>query len=192
MPKSETTKHGTPTRKGTPGGAKKKVPRKRALMDLSTAELRSMAEDGLDAFAQAMQELASRKKRPGTRLFHALMSRRPAPGQIDSARKARRHSVYVIELRKEVLEKGAFRKKNPNYVDGQPCVYVGMTGHTPEARLEKHLSGTSAGRFVADHGLELLPRLYEDRNPLTYREAVIEERALALELRDRGFGVWQN
>jgi hypothetical protein len=38
------------------------------------------------------------------------------------------YHVYVIELSKAVLDEPRFRKSNPNYREGQPCVYVGMTG----------------------------------------------------------------
>ena len=40
-----------------------------------------------------------------------------------------RHNVYVIELDKDVLYEAKFKKANPDYVTGKPCVYVGMTGH---------------------------------------------------------------
>jgi len=36
------------------------------------------------------------------------------------------HHVYVIELHKDVLLEPRFRKNNPGYVDGKPCVYVGV------------------------------------------------------------------
>ena len=48
------------------------------------------------------------------------------------------HSIYVIELRKEVLSNKKFREKNPNYKPGKPCVYVGMTGKSPEERFQQH------------------------------------------------------
>jgi hypothetical protein len=40
-----------------------------------------------------------------------------------------RHHVYVIELDKDVLCESKFKKANPDYMIGKPCVYVGMTGH---------------------------------------------------------------
>ena len=48
------------------------------------------------------------------------------------------YHVYVIELSKEVLDEPRFRKSNPNYREGQPCVYVGMTGLDPDVRFDKH------------------------------------------------------
>ena len=35
-----------------------------------------------------------------------------------------RHNVYVIELDKDVLYEAKFKKANPDYVTGKPCVYV--------------------------------------------------------------------
>jgi hypothetical protein len=57
------------------------------------------------------------------------------------------HHVYVIELHKDVLLEPRFRKNNPGYVDGKPCVYVGMTGqrnrsrHRPAIRRVRGLAG---------------------------------------------------
>lgn len=36
------------------------------------------------------------------------------------------HHVYVIELSKDVLLEPRFRKNNPGYVEGKPCVCVGI------------------------------------------------------------------
>ena len=38
------------------------------------------------------------------------------------------YSVYVIELSKDVLYEPKFKRCNPGYIPGKPCVYVGMTG----------------------------------------------------------------
>ena len=56
------------------------------------------------------------------------------------------HNIYVIELDKEVLEKKKFRDANPDYKEGKPCVYVGMTSKTPEERFQLHKEGY---RFLA-------------------------------------------
>ena len=71
------------------------------------------------------------------------------------------HHVYVVELSKDVLYEPRFRKNNPGYVDGKPCVYVGMTGLNPDVRFDKHKAGIQANRFVCEYGLCLLPALYE-------------------------------
>ena len=48
------------------------------------------------------------------------------------------HSVYVIELDPAVLGERRFRERNPNHVEGMPCVYVGMTGLAVEERFANH------------------------------------------------------
>ena len=46
-----------------------------------------------------------------------------------------KHFVYVIELDINVLYEPKFKKANPDYEAGKPCVYVGMTGLDPDSRL---------------------------------------------------------
>ena len=101
------------------------------------------------------------------------------------------HRVYVIELDPAVLGERRFRARNPNYVDGMPCVYVGMTGLDPDLRFDRHKAGIQANRFVTAFGLRLLPALYALYNPLTYDEARSLEVELGIDLRESGFGVWQ-
>ena len=101
------------------------------------------------------------------------------------------HSVYVIELAKDVLLESRFKKGNPGYVDGKPCVYVGMTGLDPDVRFDKHKAGIQSNRYVHKFGLRLLPDLYEGYNPMTYDAAREMEVELGILLRDAGFGVWQ-
>lgn len=70
--------------------------------------------------------------------------------------------------------------------------HLGLTGLTPEARFENHLCGRKASRIVKRFGVRLVPSLYSRYNPMTYEDAVKRERALATELRRRGYGVWQH
>ena len=102
-----------------------------------------------------------------------------------------KHSVYVIELADDVLNEPKFRKCNPRYRIGFPCVYVGMTGLSPDVRFDKHKAGIQANRFVLRYGLRLLPQLYEIYNPMPYEAARDMEVELAISLRQKGFGVWQ-
>lgn len=99
--------------------------------------------------------------------------------------------VYVIELNSQVLLEPRFRKCNPNYRTGRPCVYVGMTGIDPDRRFDKHKAGIQSNRYVKEHGLWLLPALYECYNPLPYNGARDMEVELAIALREQGYGVWQ-
>ena len=101
------------------------------------------------------------------------------------------YHVYVIELSKDVLYEAKFKKANPDYDYGKPCVYVGMTGLDPDVRFDKHKAGIQANRFVKEYGLRLLPELYEVYNPMPYDGACEMEVELAIDLREAGYGVWQ-
>jgi hypothetical protein len=105
---------------------------------------------------------------------------------------ARKHySVYVIELSRDVLTEKKFLRSNPGYIQGKPCVYVGMTGLDPDIRFDKHKAGIQHNGYVLRYGLQLLPDLYEAYNPMDYKAAVDMEIELGILLRDAGFGVWQ-
>nr|WP_316642238.1 hypothetical protein [uncultured Roseateles sp.] len=101
------------------------------------------------------------------------------------------YSVYVVELADQVWNEPRFRKANPDYQLGKPFVYVGMTGLDPDLRFDKHKAGIQSNRYVFDHGLRLLPRLYECYNPMPYDGARDMEVELAIALREAGYGVWQ-
>ena len=101
------------------------------------------------------------------------------------------YHVYVIELSKDVLFEGRFKKCNPSYVPGKPCVYVGMTGLDPDTRFDKHKAGIQSNRYVKKFGLHLLPEIYEAYNPMSYDAARDMEVELAIDLREGGYGVWQ-
>lgn len=101
------------------------------------------------------------------------------------------YNVYVVELSKDVLYEARFRKSNPDYVTGMPCVYVGMTGIDPDVRFDKHKAGIQSNRFVKEFGLRLLPELYAMYNPMPYDGARDMEVELAIGLREAGYGVWQ-
>jgi hypothetical protein len=109
------------------------------------------------------------------------------------AKRGRRphYCVYIVELSKEVLNEPRFRKANQTYRLGFPCVYVGMTGVSPDVRFDKHKAGIQANSFVRDHGLRLLPGLYARYNPMPYDVAREMEVELGIALRAKGYGVWQ-
>jgi hypothetical protein len=113
-------------------------------------------------------------------------------GQSPISRPRRYHySVYVIELSPEVWNSRRFRKANPSHDATKPCVYVGMTGLSPDVRFDKHKAGIQANRFVQRYGVRLLPGLYEVYNPMPYDGARDMEVELAIGLREKGYGVWQ-
>jgi hypothetical protein len=105
-------------------------------------------------------------------------------------RRAHYH-VYVVELSDEVLGETKFKRCNPGYREGKPCVYVGMTGLDPDIRFDKHKAGIQSNAYVLRFGLGLLPDLYEAYNPMPYAEAQAMEVELGILLREAGFGVWQ-
>ena len=105
---------------------------------------------------------------------------------------ARTHSVYVIELDKAVRANRRFANANPECRADRPCLYVGLTGRSPEERFAQHKAGIKAARFVRAYGIRLRPRLYGHHNPMTYDDAQKMEVELARRLRKRGFAVWQN
>jgi len=101
-------------------------------------------------------------------------------------------SVYVIRLDEAVLKNRRFRAANPGYVKGSPCVYVGATGLSPEERFANHKSGHKANWYAQTYGDALMPDLFHHLNPMTQQRALATEIALAEELRQEGFAVWQN
>jgi hypothetical protein len=105
--------------------------------------------------------------------------------------RSHRYYVYVVELASDVWYEARFRKSNPDYEPGRPCVYVGMTGLDPDTRFDKHKAGIKSNRYVRRYGLRLLPQLYECFNPMPYEGAREMEVELAIGLREQGYAVWQ-
>jgi len=103
------------------------------------------------------------------------------------------HNLYAIELRPTIFEKERrFFEANPHWLPEKLCVYVGMTGLSPEERFKKHLRGEKDAWFVHKYGQRLLPELYKHFNPMPYELAAVMEVELARQLREQGCGVWQN
>ena len=50
----------------------------------------------------------------------------------------KKYYVYVIELEEKVTNHKKFRQKNPKYIKGNGCVYVGQSARKPEIRFEQH------------------------------------------------------
>ena len=79
-------------------------------------------------------------------------------------------SIYVIELNPKVLGIKKFRDKNPDYLEGKPCVYVGFTSKTPKERFAEHKIGLRSGpiklhnTYAYKFGMRLKPRLYQHQN----------------------------
>ena len=99
------------------------------------------------------------------------------------------HSVYVVLLDPAAGKIRKVRAENPKRNPRKPCIYVGMTGLTPEQRFANHKAGTKAAWVVKRHGLRLVPELYEHLNPMPYEAAAQMERELAEDLRRAGYTV---
>jgi hypothetical protein len=108
-----------------------------------------------------------------------------------AARRRRRRSLYVITLMPEVLERRDFRAANPDYLEGMPCLYVGITIHEPGDRFEQHMAGYRSSKYPKRYGVELALDLLDGFDDAGLREEA-REPALAEWLRRQGCAVWQN
>lgn len=81
------------------------------------------------------------------------------------------HYVYVVLLDPRVANNLKIRKANPNRDSARPCVYVGMTGLSPDERFQNHKQGIKAARVVQRHGRRLLPELYACPDAVRSRRA---------------------
>ena len=105
----------------------------------------------------------------------------------------KKYYVYVIELDQVVADKRIFRTKNPKYIRGNNCVYVGQTTRKPLLRFEQHKEGYKSNKYAKHYGLKLRPDLYEKYNPIPTRKDAEEiEEMLGEQLRNQGYGVWFN
>ena len=104
-----------------------------------------------------------------------------------------RYFVYVIELDPKVADLRKFREKNPNYIKGNGCVYIGQTAKNPEIRFEQHKEGYKSNKYAKYYGVKLRPDIYNKYNPIpTRKDAEQLEEYLSKELRGKGIGVWFN
>jgi hypothetical protein len=108
-----------------------------------------------------------------------------------AARRRQRRNLYIIALHPDVLELEEFRAANPGYLDGMPCVYVGLTIHAPGDRYEQHKTGYRSSKYPRRYGVELALELMEGFDDEGLRDAE-REAALADWLRRQGYAVWQN
>jgi hypothetical protein len=99
------------------------------------------------------------------------------------------HHVYVVLLDPAAGRLRKVRAANPARVPGKPCVYVGMTGLTPEERFANHQQGIKDAWVVQRYGVRLLPELYAHLNPMPFEAAAQMEKDLAEDLRRAGYTV---
>ena len=99
------------------------------------------------------------------------------------------HNVYVVLLDLAVARLRNVRAANPDRDPKKPCVYVGMSGLTPEDRFANHKRGDKASSLVRRYGIRLLPELYAHLNPMPFEAAAEMEQDLAEDLRRAGYTV---
>lgn len=99
------------------------------------------------------------------------------------------YNVYVVLLDPAAGTLAAVPKLNPGRDPAKPCVYVGMTGLSPEDRFANHKAGLKASAIVKRYGIRLLPELYAHLNSMPYEAALEMERDLAADLRSQGYSV---
>ena len=105
----------------------------------------------------------------------------------------KKYYVYVIELDPQVANLRKFRQKNPAYIMGNGCVYVGQSSREPTLRFEQHKEGYKSNKYAREYGIRLRPELYEKYNPIPTRKDAEEiEKMLGKQLRKQGIGVWFN
>jgi hypothetical protein len=108
-----------------------------------------------------------------------------------AGKKKKPRNLYVITLDPDVLWRKEFRQENLRYIEGMPCVYVGMTIHDPGDRFVQHKVGYRSSKYPRNYGIELALELIDgfDGTGLSDEQ---QEAALAEWLRGQGIAVWQN
>ena len=102
---------------------------------------------------------------------------------------AHHHNVYVVLLDPAAARHRKIKKVNPARKAEFPCVYVGMTGLTPEERFANHKAGLKSAWVVKRYGVRLLPELFAHLNPMPFEAAAQMEIDLAEDLRRAGYTV---
>ena len=92
----------------------------------------------------------------------------------------------MVLLKRTAARLRTVRATNPDRDPRKPCVYVGMTGLTPEERFANHQAGIKAASIVRRYGVRLLPELYAHLNPMPFAAAAQMEMDLAEDLRRTG------
>tara|TARA_B100000575_G_scaffold175931_1_gene141067 strand:- start:169 stop:489 length:321 start_codon:yes stop_codon:yes gene_type:complete len=104
-----------------------------------------------------------------------------------------KYFVYVIELDSDVANLKKVRRKNPGYIKGNGCFYVGQSTRSPELRFEQHKEGYKSNKYAKYYGKKLRPDIYKKYNPIPSRgDALSIEAYLGKKLREKGAAVWFN
>ena len=104
-----------------------------------------------------------------------------------------KYFVYVIELDSDAANLKKVRRKNPGYIKGNGCFYVGQSTRSPELRFEQHKEGYKSNKYAKYYGKKLRPDIYKKYNPIPTREDALNiEAYLGKKLREKGAAVWFN
>ena len=99
--------------------------------------------------------------------------------------------LYVIILRKTVLNDRRFVAMNSHYSGSRLCLYVGLSAQDPEVRFKQHLDGIHSSRIVRKFGKRVFLKKCKRITSL-HETALRREREYAERLRHEGYAVWQN
>lgn len=141
--------------------------------------------DGIAVAPPPMDSSPAIPPRPSSPRVRSRFRARPAP----HPEPHHHHHVYVVLLDPAVARFRRVRDANPDRDPAKPCVYVGMTGLSPEERLLRHRAGIQSAWVVKKHGLRLVPELYAHLNPMPFEAAARMEQDLAADLRRAGYTV---
>src|SRR3954470_2761293 len=111
------------------------------------------------------------------RNLRSRMKRRTLRRAKAASEAAFHHHVYVVLLDPKAAR--ILKGKNPNAQRGKACVYVGMSGLTPDERFANHKAGLKAARIVQKFGIRLMPDLFTHLNPMPFEAAAVMEQDLA-------------
>lgn len=100
--------------------------------------------------------------------------------------------LYAIRLDDVVLQKPRFIERNPDYMEGKPCYYIGTSIYDPDTRFRMHKEGHKSSKWVRDHGLYVARRRCKVIQVSNGEERAKAEAGYAALLRKRGYGIWQN
>lgn len=106
-----------------------------------------------------------------------------------------RYNLYVIKLNSSVLNEYKFLVRNNESDRTKPCLYIGITGKSPEERYQNHIDGHRAANYVRKyHDAEsgLLKDFFDCLNPMPRETAVKMEKEFAEAFKKQGFPVWWN
>jgi hypothetical protein len=149
----------------------------------------TLAPPSLPPPACNLARAAPKTETPRSDSAVGFMKRRTLKRLRPSANPGPHHHVYVVLLNPAVGRLRKVRAENPDRDPAKTCLYVGMTGLTPEERFANHKAGIKDAWVVHRYGLRLLPELYSHLNPMPFDAAVQMEKDLAEDLRKAGHTV---